>query len=110
VDFAKLEQVGVRYQGLEVLGGGATLAGLILGAVTVYIIDREFEKAAAFSAAGMIFTIFGFIHGEAIGWGSSPTVAVGWLGVAAILSFLSRFAEFHPLPVDLHTVQEAEAD
>ncbi|MGA3000318.1 MAG: hypothetical protein ABSE20_01195 [Acetobacteraceae bacterium] len=36
VGFAKLEQVGVRYQGLEVLAGGATLAGIILGAITVY--------------------------------------------------------------------------
>jgi AGZA family xanthine/uracil permease-like MFS transporter len=109
VGFAKLEQVGVRYQGLEVLGGGATLAGIILGAITVYVIDREFEKAAAFSIAGMVFTFFGFIHGEAIGMGSSPTVAVGYLGVAAILFFLSRFAEFHPrTDMELHgEVQEA---
>ena len=34
------------------LGGGATLAGIILGAITVFIIDREFEKAAAFALAG----------------------------------------------------------
>ena len=73
-------------------------------------IDREFDKAARFALAGTIFTFFGFIHGEAIGWGSSPTVAVGYLGVAAILSFLSRYAEFHPLPIDRHGVQEAEAD
>ena len=82
--------------GLETLGGGATLAGIILGAITVYIIDREFDKAAAFAIAGTIFTFFGFIHGEAIGWGSSPTVAVGYLGVAGILFFLSKYAEFHP--------------
>ena len=49
VGFDKLEQVGVLYQGLEILGGGATLAGIILGAITVFIIDREFDKAAAFA-------------------------------------------------------------
>jgi len=108
VGFASLEQVGVRYQGLEVLGGGATLAGIILGAITVFIIDREFEKAAAFALAGTIFTFFGFIHGEAIGIGSSPAVAVAYLGVAGILFVLSKYAEFHPHPVELHQVAEAD--
>jgi AGZA family xanthine/uracil permease-like MFS transporter len=105
---AKLAQVGVLYKGLETMGGGATLAGIILGAITVFIIDREFEKAAAFALAGTIFTFFGFIHGEAIGIGSSPAVAVSYLGVAAILFTLSKYAEFHPHPVELH--QPAEAD
>ena len=97
VGYAKLAQVGVLYQGLQtVMGGGATLAGIILGAITVFIIDREFDKAAGFALAGAIFTFFGFIHGEAIQIGSSITVAVGYLGVAGILFFLSKYAEFHP--------------
>ena len=109
VGHAKLAQVGVLYQGLETLGGGATLAGIILGAITVFIIDREFDKAAAFAGAGAIFTFFGFIHGEAIGIGSMPAVAVAYLGVAGILFFLSKYAEFHPLPsVEVHGAQEAD--
>ena len=52
VGTAKLAQVGVLYEGLATLGGGATLAGIILGAITVFIIDREFDKAAAFALAG----------------------------------------------------------
>jgi AGZA family xanthine/uracil permease-like MFS transporter len=105
---AKLAQVGVLYKGLETMGGGATLAGIILGAITVFIIDREFEKAAGFAIAGTIFTFFGFIHGEAIGIGSSPAVAASYLGVAVILFALSKYAEFHPLPAEMH--QPAEAD
>jgi AGZA family xanthine/uracil permease-like MFS transporter len=108
IGFAKLAQVGVLYQGLETLGGGATLAGIILGAITVFIIDREFDKAAMFSLAGMVFTFFGFIHGEQISFGSSPAVAVAYLGVAVVLFVCSRFAEFHPLPVEMHVAQEAD--
>jgi len=109
IGFAKLAQVGVLYQGLETIGGGATLAGIILGAITVFIIDREFEKAAAFALAGTILTFFGFIHGEAIGVGSSPEVAVGYLAVAGVLFVLAKYAEFHPMPADsVH--QAAEAD
>jgi len=110
VGHAKLAQVGVLYQGLETLGGGATLAGIILGAITVFIIDREFDKAAAFALAGTVFTFFGFIHGEAIGVGSMPTVAVAYLGVAGILFFLSKFAEFHPLVDHSHDGAEAAAE
>jgi AGZA family xanthine/uracil permease-like MFS transporter len=110
VGSGKLAQVGVLYDGLAVLGGGATLAGIILGAITVYIIDRAFEKAAAFALAGTILTFFGFIHGaEGIGINSSPTVAVSYLGVAAILFYLARYAEFHPVALDMHEAA-AEAD
>jgi adenine/guanine/hypoxanthine permease len=91
-----LLQSGVNYHGLDVLGGGATLAGIILGAITVFIIDRQLEKAAAFAVAGAILTFFGFIHGEAIGVGQSVTVAVAYLGVAAVLMICARYAEFLP--------------
>ncbi len=111
VGTGKLAQVGVLYDGLAVLGGGATLAGIVLGAITVYIIDRAFEKAAAFALAGTIFTFFGFIHGaEGIGINSSPTVAISYLGVAGILFYLARFAEFHPVAMDMHDAAGAEAD
>ncbi|WP_174254944.1 regulator [Acidisphaera sp. S103] len=110
VGTAKLAQVGVLYNGLEVLGGGATLAGIILGAITVYIIDRAFEKAAAFALAGTVLTFFGFIHGaEGIGINSSPTVAISYLGVAGILFYLAKYAEFHPMAMDMQEVP-AEAD
>ena len=49
VGFDKLGQVGVLYHGLEVLGGGAILGGVMLGAIAVFIIDRKFAKAAAFA-------------------------------------------------------------
>src|SRR5277367_3369812 len=58
---------GVLYKGLATLGGGATLAGIVLGAVTVFIIDRQLEKAAWFALAGAVFTFFGLIHAEDLG-------------------------------------------
>jgi AGZA family xanthine/uracil permease-like MFS transporter len=108
VGHAKLAQVGVLYQGLETLGGGATLAGIILGAITVFIIDREFDKAAGFALAGTVFTFFGFIHGEAIGIGSMPTVAVAYLAVAGMLFYLSKYAEFHPVVEQSPAAMEAD--
>ncbi len=92
VGLDKLGQNGVLYEGLKVLGGGAILAGLILGAIGVFVIERQFMKASAFALAGATLTFLGFMHGEAIGIGSSPTVAVGYLAVAAILLGCAKFA------------------
>ena len=55
---------GVYYRGLQILGGGSTLGGLILGATAVCIIDRQLVKAAGFTLAGAILTFFGLMHGS----------------------------------------------
>ncbi len=96
VGLAKLGSVGILYKGLGTLGGGATLAGIILGAVTVFIIDRQLEKAASFALAGAALTFFGFIHGEEIGVGQSPIVALAYFGVAAMLFAFARYAHIAP--------------
>jgi len=80
---ASLPQQGVLYHGLEVMGGGSILTGLILGAIGVFVIDREFVKAAAFALAGAVLTFFGFMHGEAVGVASGLPVAIGYVVVAA---------------------------
>src|SRR5271165_6614524 len=96
VGFDKLGTTGVLYKGLETLGGGATLAGIILGAVTVFIIERQLEKAAAFALAGSICTFFGLIHAEDLGFGQSPVVALSYLGVAVMLYSFAKFADVAP--------------
>ncbi len=85
VGLDKLGQVGVLYEGLGILGGGAIIGGLMLGAIGVFIIDRNFSKAAMFTFASAVLTFFGFMHGEEIGVGHSPMVAAGYLVVTGIL-------------------------
>jgi adenine/guanine/hypoxanthine permease len=94
----KTGQTGVLYHGLEVLGGGAILAGLILGAIGVFIIDRQFMRAAAFALAGAALTFFGFMHGEKIGVGQTPVVAISYLAVAAVLASCSKLSFTAPAP------------
>jgi AGZA family xanthine/uracil permease-like MFS transporter len=83
---------GVLYKGLQTLGGGSILGGLILGAIAVCVIDRNFPKAAGFALAGSIMTFFGFMHGEGIGIAVSPVMACSYLAVAAILFGCAKFA------------------
>jgi adenine/guanine/hypoxanthine permease len=81
---AKLGAAGVVYHGMELLGGGAVLAGLMLGAIAAFIIDREFMKAAAYSLVAAVLSFFGFIHGAQLAWMASPMVALGYLLLGAI--------------------------
>jgi AGZA family xanthine/uracil permease-like MFS transporter len=76
---------GVLYHGLQILGSGATLCGIILGSITVLIIDGKLAKAACFAAAGAALTFFGLIHAEAIGINKTPGVAAAYLVVAIFL-------------------------
>jgi AGZA family xanthine/uracil permease-like MFS transporter len=107
VGLDKLAQTGVLYHGLEVLGGGAILGGLIFGAVASLIIDRRFEKAAAFAAVGGVMTFFGFMHGEKIGIAQSPTVAISYLAVAGILYACKYATVSAPMPAHEPEIEHA---
>src|SRR5262249_33207821 len=94
----KMAQTGVLYHGLGVLGGGSILGGIIFGAIAVFIIDRQFTKAAITSVVGAGVTFFGFMHGEAIGIGQTPVVAISYIAVAAVLYGCAKFAVVAPKP------------
>ena len=82
---AGMAQNGVLYQGLALLGNGAILTGLVLAAIGVFVIERRFEWAAIFAGMGAVLTFFGFMHGPAVGFGVTPSVALAYAVVAAFL-------------------------
>ena len=91
---ASMKQVGIMYQGLSILGAGSILAGVILGSMTTYIVDRSFAKAAAFAMAGAVLTSFGLMHGEEVDLSriQNPGVVAAYLLVAGVLLACHRFA------------------
>ena len=90
VGLDKLAGNGVIYRGMELFGGGATLAGLILGAIAAFIIDRQFEKAAIYAGIGAVLAFFGFINGTALAWGNSAPIALGYVVLAATCLIFGR--------------------
>ena len=88
---SKMAQTGVMYNGLDVMGGGSILAGLILGAIATFIIDKNFRKGAGFAVAGAIMTFFGFMHGTAIGIGRTLPVSAAYAAVAIVLYACSKY-------------------
>src|SRR4051794_9269568 len=102
VGFDKLGQVGVLYHGLELLGGGAILAGVTLGAIATFIIDRKLVEASAFALAGAVLTFFGFMHGESVGLAVTPSVAAAYAIAAVFLFALSRMPSEAAVPTLAH--------
>lgn len=90
LDMSALASAGVLYSGLETLGGGAILSGLVLSAMAVFMIDQKLKQAALFALTGAVLSFFGFMHGEAVGFAVSPEVGFSYL-LAAMLMFALSF-------------------
>ena len=77
VGLGKLAGTGVLYAGMEALGGGSVLAGLVLGAVAVFIIENKLTTAAV-GVLGRDSRVRRLIHGPQLGWAVSPLIALGY--------------------------------
>jgi AGZA family xanthine/uracil permease-like MFS transporter len=65
VGYPALGNQGVLYAGLERLGAGAVLAGLILGAIAVFVINREYSRAIVYTLIAGLLSLVGLIHDPA---------------------------------------------
>jgi AGZA family xanthine/uracil permease-like MFS transporter len=80
----KIVGAGVIYNGMKTLGEGAILAGLVLGAIVAFIIDRKFFHAGLFALGGAILSWIGLIHGEKVEWAANPQVTLGYIFLAVV--------------------------
>jgi AGZA family xanthine/uracil permease-like MFS transporter len=106
--FAAMKNEGVMFHGLEILGGGSILGGLILGSIAVFIIDRNFLKAGYFSLAGGLLTFFGFMHGDRLGIAQSPTVAASYFIVGGVFLAAWKLAATAPVTAPEEAQDEEE--
>jgi AGZA family xanthine/uracil permease-like MFS transporter len=100
----KLNDAGVVYQGLQTLGQGAVLVGLILGTMVTFILDKKFRYAAAASAVGAVLSFIGLIHAPEVGWAANPQVALGY----AFFGLVCLAYSFLPGAKDPVVVDEAD--
>ena len=100
-----LANSGVLYNGMVITGGGAVLAGLMLGAIAVFVIDRRFNWATVYSLIATLLSFFGFIHGTQMGINVTPTVTLGYCLATLVFAYLAfkqrqEEGQFNWAPVD----------
>lgn len=87
---------GTYISGAFALEQGLVFSAMILATVVVYIIDREFGKAAIWSLAATVLAWMGLIHsyqwtvGDTViqlGWGAGAQWATGYLLVTIVLLY-----------------------
>ena len=76
---------GVIYDGLKLLGQGSVLVGIILGAITCFVIQKRVLASAMTALIGAILSFVGLINAYEVGWNASPAVTLGYLFLAGIL-------------------------
>lgn len=86
---AALNNSGVLYTGIAIGGGGAILAGLILGAIAVFVIEKAFNWAAVYSFIAAVLSFFGFIHGGALAINATPSVTFAYLVCSIAFAYLA---------------------
>jgi AGZA family xanthine/uracil permease-like MFS transporter len=106
----KMVNHGVLFHGLAVVGGGSILAAVVLASIGVFVIERQFMKAACFAVAGAILSFFGLMHGEGIGWNKGGWVSVAYLIVAGVLYGCEFAAVPAPSPAEVESESAAEGE
>lgn len=90
IGLGKLAGFGVLYKGLESVGGGSVLAGMVLGAIAVQVIDNKMRHAAVWAFVGAALSYVGLIHGAQLGLHVSPLVALGYVMFGVTCLVLGR--------------------
>ncbi len=85
-----LGQAGVVYEGLKMFGSGAVLAGLMLGTIVTFVLDKRFIAAAAAGGVAAALSWVGLIHSHEVGWAANPQVALGYLFFGLVCLAYSR--------------------
>jgi AGZA family xanthine/uracil permease-like MFS transporter len=108
---AAFANAGVVYGGLMQLGEGAVLAGLLLGAIAAFLIDKKFLWAAGYAVAAAALSLIGLIHGEKVEFFADWHIPLGYLLLAGVFvgaHFLGE-PEREPDPTDPVDMADAAA-
>ena len=82
------------------LGQGAMFTAILLGAMTVSVIDQQFRRAAVFALFAAGFSYIGLMHAPRLAFNAAPDFALGYLVMALFFGFyaLQGARRERPLP------------
>ncbi|GEK88495.1 putative MFS transporter, AGZA family, xanthine/uracil permease [Alkalibacterium putridalgicola] len=90
-----LSAAGVEYSGMIVLGSGAIIVGMLWSAILSFIIDNDFYKASLVAFIGTVFSFFGVIHSQTVGFNEGGELAVSYALVALIILLMNYLKKYN---------------
>ncbi|WP_339805227.1 NCS2 family permease [uncultured Marinobacter sp.] len=75
--------------GIVVLGHGAMFTAILLGAMAVSVIDRQFRRAVAFALFAAGFSFIGLMHAPKLGFYAAPDFVHGYLMMAVFFAWFA---------------------
>ena len=85
---------GVMWNGVAATKAGAILIGILLGTMTVFIIDKRLDKVTLTAVVGYVLAAFGFIRSAALGFYPLYSYAMGYL-IIAVFTNANKSAILH---------------
>ena len=83
-----IKDAGVMWNGVPAVKSGAIIIGILLGTMTVFIIDKQLHKVAITAVVGYVLACLGFIHSAGLGFNPASPFAIGYLIVAVLALIL----------------------
>lgn len=80
-------KAGVYHRGLVALGSGAPISSIIWGCLVVFAIRSQSIYAIITAVGAALLTYTGVIHSPAVGFGLQPSIAIGYLLIAALFVY-----------------------
>jgi AGZA family xanthine/uracil permease-like MFS transporter len=93
-------QEGIHLIGQQFLSRGAILTGLIWGAMTALLIDRQFLNASYFALAALLLSVVGFIHAPDLGFHYDVHAVWGYALMAVLFAAAHWSADGQDLRAD----------
>ncbi len=85
------------------LGQGAMFSGIILGAITVYIIDHNFKKASLFSFIGAGLSYIGLIHAPSLTFGAAYDFMLAYILIGIFFGLYTLKKQTKVSTSDIHS-------
>ncbi|GAK12845.1 uracil permease [Geomicrobium sp. JCM 19039] len=79
--------------GLLPLGQGAMFTGIVLGALTVFIIDHKFAHATIYSGIGALLSFFGFTHAPELSVNAAPSFTMAYFLLVLFFGYYAILAK-----------------
>ncbi|WP_444677420.1 NCS2 family permease [Halomonas sp. E19] len=75
--------------GIVPLGQGAMFMAILLGAMTVSVIDHQFRRAAAFAGIAALFSFIGLMHAPRLSFNAAWDFTLGYLVMGALFLYFA---------------------